>query len=702
MDTEDSILLRRWISERDADAFVQVAMRHAKMVYSVALRILGNSHDAEEVAQDCFETLASTRKPPKDNLSGWLYQVAANQAISRVRSERRRQEREDRFLAELPSTSDVSWDDVHRYVDEAILALPDIYREPLVAHFFEHETHDIIAQRLGLARSSVSHRIQQGIEAVRHGLKKQGIAVTTVAIGTWFDAQATEIAVPSVRLMEGIARIGLSGIGGTVVTSGSVSLLGKVGVMMSAKWVGGGIVLALVLGGALFLGSRPSQIAKSDPMPLVSTVTSEKAAVSMALPDVESPKVADSVSTPASTPAATPAVEDPLASLWGFWAITEEEDQPARQKIIVEISKEASNIVIKPMDLNDRRKMTGPIRGLQIQITLEEDTSTFSPFVGTYTPNAKSFTLRSTQNNVDPPQVITLTFSRIKEDSKTIDNRKKKLRRTEEVQAIYSALEEFRKKYGDKYPERLEEVAQFFKGDVGLLTSSPGREITYKPKELGNLKGRFTDDMLQWDSEVQYADQIVAAETQMHKSGAYDYLLQPALASIKYGNPAQRISITRWGRIIEEGYDMQVSEEDAAKFREACQNNLKQFGLVVKMFSSEHHGYFPGGWAMAFPEYLSDPAILSCPCRPLGDDSYDLLFPGVSDEAFCQEVYTKVTGESAENVNVQSIVPLVVERPTHTGNGKEGRNILFFDGHVEFVSMKDLPTKVDRFVKANK
>ena len=40
MDIDDGLLLRRWLLERDADAFVQVAMRHAKMVYGVALRIL--------------------------------------------------------------------------------------------------------------------------------------------------------------------------------------------------------------------------------------------------------------------------------------------------------------------------------------------------------------------------------------------------------------------------------------------------------------------------------------------------------------------------------------------------------------------------------------------------------------------------------------------------------------------------------------
>ena len=65
MNTDDGMLLRRWASDRDADAFVQVAMRHARMVYTVALRVLGNAQDAEDVTQECFETLANTTKLPR-------------------------------------------------------------------------------------------------------------------------------------------------------------------------------------------------------------------------------------------------------------------------------------------------------------------------------------------------------------------------------------------------------------------------------------------------------------------------------------------------------------------------------------------------------------------------------------------------------------------------------------------------------------
>lgn len=62
--------------------------------------------------------------------------------------------------------------------------------------------------------------------------------------------------------------------------------------------------------------------------------------------------------------------------------------------------------------------------------------------------------------------------------------------------------------------------------------------------------------------------------------------------------------------------------------RSSCQNNLKQLGLVIKMYSNESKGErfpplspIPGNWMMdvnaVYPEYLTDLSILICPSSPL-------------------------------------------------------------------------------------
>ena len=700
MDTDDSILLRRWVSEHDADAFVQVAMHHAKMVYCVALRILGNTHDAEEVAQECFETLASLKKPPHCNLSGWLYQVAANQAKNRIRSEQRRQNREERYVAEniaqLPPVSGVSWEEVYRQVDESVLTLPDINREPLIAHFFEQETHETIAQRLGVTRRTVGYRIQQGIEMAREELKKRGIPVTVVALGAWFEAQATAISAPSAQLAAQLARIGLSGVGRTTVTSGPVSLLGRIGqmgrmgILENAGWVARGILAAALIGTALFLNAEPPRSIETVPVasPFIKTVQVETQT------KVNPPKAVDAVSAPSESPVSSEK-EDPLASLWGWWLVEfKEVNESTSIRCKVKIQQEGNNIVfVSDSDF----RLSGTNQGLFIDVVMVIDsTPDQTELTGTYTPYTDSFILNGSYRSQERRSHWVVAFLRMTKAAIVCEERKK------ELEAINSALDEYKKNSKGAYPERLEEVARYFKGDVALLTSSPEREITYQPKGLTKPEVCFSEDMLQCDSEEQYADQIVAVEARLSRSGVYQYLFQPALMSIKYSEYAQRIS-TR-GRICEsirvECDDTQFTEIENEERYYTCKANLKDFNLIT--FANNHHDYLPGGWATLYPEYLSDLTTLSCPCRPIGDESYELLFPAVTRTAFCQDLYKKVMEEDVETYIAQSAVPMVIERGIHTIKGKQGRNVLFFDNHVDFVQLSDLPQRVDRFVQANR
>ena len=55
----DNLLLARWYERRDADAFDELVVRHAAMVYATGRRVVGNDADASDVMQDCFLYLAT-------------------------------------------------------------------------------------------------------------------------------------------------------------------------------------------------------------------------------------------------------------------------------------------------------------------------------------------------------------------------------------------------------------------------------------------------------------------------------------------------------------------------------------------------------------------------------------------------------------------------------------------------------------------
>src|ERR1039458_5655548 len=92
----DIALLRDYALRNSEEAFTTLVQRHIRLVYSVALRQLGNTHQAEEVTQAVFIILARKAAGFRRGamLTGWLYQTARLTTANFLRSERRRHRRE--------------------------------------------------------------------------------------------------------------------------------------------------------------------------------------------------------------------------------------------------------------------------------------------------------------------------------------------------------------------------------------------------------------------------------------------------------------------------------------------------------------------------------------------------------------------------------------------------------------------------------
>jgi RNA polymerase sigma factor (sigma-70 family) len=175
----DETLFQRWRAKRDADAFATLATKYGGLVYAVGRRVTGNAQDAEDVAQICFEKLATQARAPKAHLAAWLHRVATNHALNVIKSKRRRTEREARYDRERPKHTEIGWDDIYELVDEAVAALPDKQRDVVVAHYLEGKTHDAIARELGISRPAVTQRVQAGVVGIRAALGKRGVGGTS-------------------------------------------------------------------------------------------------------------------------------------------------------------------------------------------------------------------------------------------------------------------------------------------------------------------------------------------------------------------------------------------------------------------------------------------------------------------------------------------------------------------------------------------
>lgn len=250
MSTNDQILLGQWVRERDAEAFRTLVIRHTGMVYNTCRRILRNSGDAEDVAQECFEALMYTSEKPGGYLGAWLHRVATNRAINRIDADRSRREREERFATVKPRETTAAVDDLYTHIDRAIAALPDRLRYPLVAHFLENETHEAIAETMGISRQAVTYRVGKAIERVRATLKRRGVLVVAAALINFLQTTNSEAA--PTRLMANLGKLAVAGSGIPHASAGIAGTLGTLSV--KAFLVAAGLV---VVGSAGVLALYP-------------------------------------------------------------------------------------------------------------------------------------------------------------------------------------------------------------------------------------------------------------------------------------------------------------------------------------------------------------------------------------------------------------------------------------------------------------
>ena len=179
---EDRGSLRR-VADGDSSGLGALYDRHGRAVYSLALRILGDESDAEEVTQDVFAQ-AWRRVAQYDESRGtvvaWLLVMARTRAIDRfrarrVRPEGRVHEDDGLTLQQLPATNpDVASEMVAaergQRVRRALEDLPFLQRVAIELAYFEGLSQREIAERLEQPLGTVKTRMRLGLLKLRDAL----------------------------------------------------------------------------------------------------------------------------------------------------------------------------------------------------------------------------------------------------------------------------------------------------------------------------------------------------------------------------------------------------------------------------------------------------------------------------------------------------------------------------------------------------
>ena len=159
-------------------AFEALYRTHAKRLYSLAYRFVGNTADAEELLQEIFlqahRRLDSFRHEAA--LSTWLHRLAVNRCLDHVRSRSARQSALTEPLSEESSTplrARVSTDPLTRLeLERAIASLPDGYRAVFILHDVEGYEHREVAELLGIAVGTSKSQVHKARLRLRTLLRR--------------------------------------------------------------------------------------------------------------------------------------------------------------------------------------------------------------------------------------------------------------------------------------------------------------------------------------------------------------------------------------------------------------------------------------------------------------------------------------------------------------------------------------------------
>jgi RNA polymerase sigma factor (sigma-70 family) len=254
----DNQLLEAWAASGSDPAFAELVRRYLDLVYSAALRQVGDPPLAEDVVQAVFLLLARKAASLRHiaTLAGWLYRSTRFTASRAIRAEarRRRHEQEAATMnptAHLSDSENSTWAQVAPLLDEAMATLAEADRNAVLLRFFQGKPIGVVGEHLGVTEDAAKKRVSRAVDKLHVLLRHRGATLSAAGLGTVLATEAVTAAPAGLA-----ASVSASVVAS--VAAGSATTLGVLKSMILAKLTLGitGVVLVSVLATYFFRGHR--------------------------------------------------------------------------------------------------------------------------------------------------------------------------------------------------------------------------------------------------------------------------------------------------------------------------------------------------------------------------------------------------------------------------------------------------------------
>lgn len=158
--------------EGDRAAYAGLIRGHYQQVFLTCLGVLGNQHDAEDLAQEVFMKGLTQLNSLRDDsqFGAWISRIARNTCINQLRKRKVSERYMDKAQCQSEGKPATHRIDVQR----ALAKLPEDLRLPLVLHYFDGRNVKQVAEYLEMSASNVYQRLRQALTQLHDHLVESG------------------------------------------------------------------------------------------------------------------------------------------------------------------------------------------------------------------------------------------------------------------------------------------------------------------------------------------------------------------------------------------------------------------------------------------------------------------------------------------------------------------------------------------------